>query len=189
MQQTGHDTERDPVLATLATHSARARAREEGRGRTRRRRGVVMGLLAVLLVALGLGLWQGFARSGGHAAATTTQARQPRSPKPATSSTSSLDAVTTLAVPPLPQAVQLTLAATRGSSWVEVRAGSSTGKVLYAGTLAAGASKQFESSARIWVRFGGAGNVDAVLDGKPLPIPAGTYDGVFDSLGFHPAGG
>jgi len=79
-------------------------------------------------------------------------------------------------------------AATGAATWLEVRDGSSTGEVLYSGTLEPGASQEFTST-RLWARLGGAANVDVTLNGKPVPMPAGTYDAVFDSSGFHRPGG
>jgi hypothetical protein len=45
---------------------------------------------------------------------------------------------------------------------------------MFEGTLRAGESKTFSGS-DFRVRFGGAANVEAVLNGKPLPLPSGTY--------------
>jgi len=81
----------------------------------------------------------------------------------------------------------LALSATGASTWIEVRIGSSTGHVLYSGTLSPGTRKSFRSARRFWVRFGGAADVGVVLDGRPLRIPTGTYDAFFDGHGFRQA--
>lgn len=83
--------------------------------------------------------------------------------------------------------VALTVTATGASTWVEVRAASANGPVLYAGTLSAGARKSFHTAGRFWARFGGAGNVAVALNGRPLHLPTGTYDALFDSQGFSVA--
>jgi hypothetical protein len=69
----------------------------------------------------------------------------------------------------------LTITATRGACWVEVRAESSSGTVLYAATLASGDTLRFRRN-RLWLRLGAASNVDVVLDGRPATIPPGTVE-------------
>jgi Domain of unknown function (DUF4115) len=81
------------------------------------------------------------------------------------------------------EAVDLGLTASR-ATWIEVRAGSATGTVLYTGTLSSGTTKTFHYTA-IWVRFGAASNIEAQLNDQPLRLPAGTYDAVFDTGGYH----
>jgi hypothetical protein len=68
-----------------------------------------------------------------------------------------------------------TITATRGDCWVEVRAGSSSGIVLYAATLATGDTLRFSRN-RLWLRLGAASNVDVILDGRPATIPPGTVE-------------
>jgi hypothetical protein len=95
-------------------------------------------------------------------AQTTTAARPPATTAPTT---------TRAETPPAP--VRLTLKARR-DTWLSVHRTSSAGTLLYEGTLAAGASRTFSGSA-FEVRFGAAANVQATLNGKPLPLPGGTY--------------
>jgi uncharacterized protein DUF4115 len=72
------------------------------------------------------------------------------------------------------RAGQLTLVAVRGDCWIVVRAGSSSGEQLYAGTLAAQKSISFRGR-RFWVSLGAATNIDARFNGKPLQgFPHGT---------------
>ena len=73
------------------------------------------------------------------------------------------------------QGIALVLTASRGDCWVEARAGSATGAVLYAGTLANGGSLRF-SRPRIWLRLGAASNVDLEINGRPSTIPSGTVE-------------
>ena len=82
-----------------------------------------------------------------------------------------------------PPAVKLRLTA-RADTWLSVRR-SRSGRVLYQGTLAAGASRTF-SGERFEVRFGAAANVQARLNGKPLPLPGGTYSVVVGASGLGP---
>jgi cytoskeletal protein RodZ len=72
-----------------------------------------------------------------------------------------------------PPATTLTVSATRGDCWVEVRRTSATGEVLFSGVLPQGESRHFASH-KLWLRLGAAGNVDLVVDGKQQPVPSGT---------------
>lgn len=83
----------------------------------------------------------------------------------------------TAAVAPVtkPKPTKLSFAATRGDCWVEVRAGSATGKILYVGTLAKGKSYQLVVT-HLWVRFGAPQNVDLTIGGKPASLPGGSQD-------------
>jgi RodZ C-terminal domain len=180
----------DEVLATLSALTERGRQRHE-RAQQRRRALLKIGIPTVLVVALAAALASGLVDvpHGARPTLVTTS----RAARPATTRAAPVNPyapATTLDVPALPPGtpVQLTLAAARGASWVEVRAGSNTGKVLYSGTLAAGSREAF-TGARLWIRFGGASNVDLAIDGERMQIPAGTYDAVVDDDGFHRIGG
>ncbi len=59
------------------------------------------------------------------------------------------------------------------SSWMEVRAGSATGKLLYSGTLELGQRKTFQGR-RLQVALAKPGNVVVRLNGKRVDLPAGT---------------
>ena len=74
-----------------------------------------------------------------------------------------------------PSAPSLVLTASRGDCWVEVKSGSSTGKTLYAGTLASGSSLRFNRP-KIWLRLGAASNVDIEINGRHSAIPPGTVE-------------
>lgn len=62
----------------------------------------------------------------------------------------------------------------RRDTWISVRSRSSTGTLLWEGTLPAGASRHFAGPS-FWVRFGAASNVSATLNRRPLTLPGGTY--------------
>jgi hypothetical protein len=72
-------------------------------------------------------------------------------------------------------AVALKLAATRGDSWVEVRAGWATGQTLFSGALTTGKTLRFERP-RLWLRLGAASNLDILVNGQPLAVPPGTVE-------------
>jgi hypothetical protein len=68
---------------------------------------------------------------------------------------------------------RLVLRAARGDSWLAVRVGSETGASLYEGTLVEGERLSYRRN-RLWIRFGLPENVDARIDGEPVPLPAGV---------------
>ena len=141
----------------------------------------LLGLLAMVVLAFVI------ARSWHHTTATLAptdaanrQARDAPNTAPAAASTNgAADATTAVST----KTVDLALTASR-ATWIEVRAGSPTGTVLYTGRLPSGATKNFRDTT-IWVRFGVASNIDARLNGQPLRLPVGTYDAVFDTGGYH----
>lgn len=110
------------------------------------------------------------------AEATTTA---PEPPAPTT---------TAAAAPrPVPLA-RLAIAATRGDCWLEVRAGSVSGRVLYTGFLSQGDSRPFKAR-RLWVRLGAAGNVDLRLNGRSVrSVPVGTVVLLVGRKGFRVLG-
>jgi len=58
-------------------------------------------------------------------------------------------------------------------TWIEIRAGSADGVVLYSGILPQGNAKGFRST-RVWASFRAASNLAARLNGNPLQLPPGT---------------
>lgn len=79
------------------------------------------------------------------------------------------------------------LTATRGASWLEVRAGSGRGESLFVDTLDRGDRERF-SEERLWLRFGAAQNVDATLNGEPVDLPGGTTTVVVSPSGVRTVG-
>jgi Domain of unknown function (DUF4115) len=80
--------------------------------------------------------------------------------------------------PPKPPPARSTFrfTAARGDSWFQVRAGSFAGRVLYEGKLRLGETVRLHSR-RLWIRFGGASDLDLFINGKRARLPAfGTYD-------------
>lgn len=70
----------------------------------------------------------------------------------------------------------------RGTSWVEARIGSATGKPLYAGVVAQGQTVRV-SAPVVWVTFGAAGNLDLRVNGR-APVP-GTFKGTITAVIAH----
>lgn len=71
--------------------------------------------------------------------------------------------------------VTIMVSATRGDCWVEARAGSANGTVLYTGVLASGRSLRFNRP-RLWLRLGAASNVDVLVNGREPNVPPGTVE-------------
>ena len=90
------------------------------------------------------------------------------------------------ATAPTATPVKLRITASSGDCWVEVRERSSTGRLLYEGTLVQGKSFSLIVK-RLWVRFGAAGSVDVALDGKPVAVPEGTVDVLVTPAGIQSA--
>ncbi len=85
---------------------------------------------------------------------------------------------------PAPRLTRLQLLASGGDSWLDVRAGSAQGKVLYAGTLPQGGEVDVKAK-QLWIRFGGASDLTAELNGKPLELRAGTYNALITPDGLQ----
>lgn len=68
---------------------------------------------------------------------------------------------------------RVVLTAAKGDCWLLARRGSSTGAVLFVGTLRRGTSRSFAVE-RLWLRLGASANIVARLNGSPLELPQGT---------------
>jgi hypothetical protein len=68
---------------------------------------------------------------------------------------------------------RLAIRAVTGGSWMEVRAGSAAGKLLYSGTLERGQRKTFEGG-RLQLALAEPQNVAVRLNGNRVSLPVGT---------------
>jgi hypothetical protein len=95
-------------------------------------------------------------------------------------------AETTAALEPprTPSGITLRLKA-NADTWLEIRAGSAHGDVLYSGILPQGNAKRFRST-KVWASFGAASNLTARLNGNSLPLPPGTYSALISTSGLRP---
>ena len=144
---------------------------------------LVLGVLAAgVLVAAIVFRDSPQAAPGRAVAPVSTAVRRPTTVA-ATTTTAPAPSTTTRTAPP-PAPVRLRLTA-RADTWVSVSSPSAGKRVLYQGTLPAGASRTF-SGERFQVRFGAAANVRATLNGKPLPLPGGTYSVTVGESGLGP---
>ncbi|MDQ2984827.1 MAG: DUF4115 domain-containing protein [Actinomycetota bacterium] len=69
-----------------------------------------------------------------------------------------------------PALARVILTAAHGSCWVQARAGSGSGPLLYEGTLEAG-QKLPLAKPRLWVLAGAPGNLTVRLNGHPMSFP------------------
>ncbi|MGI8478371.1 MAG: RodZ domain-containing protein [Gaiellaceae bacterium] len=69
--------------------------------------------------------------------------------------------------------VKLVVVAVRGGSWMEVRAGSLSGQLLYSGTLERGQQKPFQGR-RLQLALAEPENVVVRVNGNRVELPAGT---------------
>jgi hypothetical protein len=184
----GSDQPDDPLDA-LHAHNARVRA-ARGRAVARRRvlRVLAWGALLAALALIGLGI----ALRAGAFDDDPVTSRAASLPPPTTASsptttTTAAAPTTAVAAPPPASPVTFVVRATRGDSWMEVRVGTSTGRVLYSGILHSGTSDR-ETGRTLWVRFGSVGNVDLTLNGKPVQTASsGTVETLVTPDGLRPS--
>jgi cytoskeletal protein RodZ len=60
---------------------------------------------------------------------------------------------------------RLVLTAVRGDCWLQVRAGSASGELLYEGTLQQGQTQRFTRWTKLWIQFGAPAALNARLNG------------------------
>ena len=88
---------------------------------------------------------------------------------------------------PRPKSTRVLLTAVRSDSWVEIRAGSSTGRVLFDGVVTEGQAIRVVGR-RLWARFGSLGNFDLTINGRAVrPAFDGTVDTVITGSAIRPA--
>jgi hypothetical protein len=142
----------EPVIRTR-----RMPVQSRDRSAPRGSRIVVVALLAIaVLTALVIGAW----RFGGPEEQTVT-------------GLAAKDQGATTAVAQSARRVDLVVRAVAGPSWMEVRAGSVNGKLLYSGTLERGQRQSFEGR-RLQLALARPGNVAVKVNGRRAQLPAGT---------------
>ena len=129
---------------------------------------VVLALVAAAIAFLALRGSSSGAPAPPPAANTGTTPPAGQSTTPPTTGTTG---VTT--TPPPAGPAPLVLGASGGAVWLDVRAGSATGKVLFQNTLAQGRHLRF-ARRRLWVRVGAPWNLTLAAAGKRLPVPLQT---------------
>lgn len=121
--------------------------------------------------------------STGQAGAHPTPPPHPAPPAPTVVATSASAGYATYTVNATTLEVSLT---TTNPCWLELHNGTSSGPLVYEGTLPAGASQSFHVAAPIWLRLGDPAGTKLVIDGAPLALP--TTGDPFDVAVTVPAG-
>jgi hypothetical protein len=179
------------MLERVAALNAQLRAHEQRSVGRRRRLRIAAALGAPVLALLAPGLLIGFravTRQTAAPSTTTNDVIRPARIRPATlppTATTVAGGRTPLAPPSTvpPSTVTLRVTASRGDCWVLARAGSRSGRVLYAAIVRRGTTIALHGS-RLWVRFGAVGNLDLVLNGQQVRL---RHTGTVDAL-LTPAG-
>jgi cytoskeleton protein RodZ len=140
-------------------------------------------LIAGVVAVFGVAVWQ-LGSTGGHPPATPpAQAAPP--PRRHTATTPAL-------TPPAPRSVRkapavLVLTAARGSCWLQVRIGSSSGQSVYEHTLQPGQTVRFGLGKPLWIRLGAPWNLDATIGKRAIrSLPASTGDALATASGLQP---
>ena len=129
-------------------------------------------IAAIVAVVGSVAAWQLHGSGTPGRSATGSQSGSPPASKPAAKPT----------VKPAPTPVLQTkavLSAARGRVWLQVRAGSSTGAVLFEGVLAQGKTLPLSLAPKVWVRVGAPWNLDVKIAGivqTGLPAQAGDVE-------------
>ncbi len=171
------------------------RAEAASRWRLDRRSLVLAAGILTTGVLVAIGIWQLSAQAG-TSGAVTTAASTLRASAPAVTSPPAAVELASEEAPAVevaeragaPEQVEaaparLVLRATAGDCWVQVRAGSARGTVLYEGFLLRGSTERFVGK-RLWLRLGAPGNLAIMLNGQRVDnLPAGTADLVATAAG------
>jgi Domain of unknown function (DUF4115) len=143
--------------------------------------------IAALVALIVLEMTDRFGTNQTHGA--TRRAATPAATNTAENTAASETIVETTAAPEppsSPRGITLRLKA-NADTWVEIRAGSADGNVLYSGILPQGNGKRFRTT-KVWASFGAASNLTARLNGNPLQLPPGTYTALISTSGLRQLG-
>jgi hypothetical protein len=165
--------EPEPAPATEPPSGAPARLR------SRRQIGLLLAAAVsiALAVVLGLTLYGANSAQGQNGTATRPanlhQAHRARDRNPA---------ATAAPAPRRLAPTEIVVTGARGSSWVEARVGSETGRLLFEGVVADGRTVRVTAPV-VWITFGAAGNLDLRVNGR-TPVP-GSFRGTITAVIAH----
>jgi Domain of unknown function (DUF4115) len=177
----------EPPVKAEARPSKEPTHLQQGAGAAPPSRRIVVVSTLGIAAALGLGAYLALGTNGRHASVSPTApaavpaptrsaaapklpAAQPKAPAPQPKHAAH---VSTAAAP----TVRLSITANDRASWLEIRRGSASGRVLFTGELAAGRHLHLTGK-RLWARFGAARNLTISANGRPLEF-TGTYEYLF----------
>jgi cytoskeleton protein RodZ len=154
----------EPVLATSAPQRTRSRRMESNF--------VIVALAGIVAVTiLVVVAWR--VGSDDTSAPRALIGTQPIGEGPATTSetTTPPASPTPPAAAPQPRLAKLVLSARTGDCWVQVRAGSARGRLIYEGTLQQGQTQRFARWKRLWLELGAPSTLSARLNGRAVDFP------------------
>jgi hypothetical protein len=170
-----HDAAVPPPPAEAPAASGEEDGEQPGRHRRLWRLGVASGGALITAVAVAM------AFSGGHPASAhppgPANAHAVAHPRVARADKATRTSAPAPVLTPAVTMVDLRIAAHGNGSWVDVKRGSRSGKVLFSGVLHAGKGLHFRARL-LWVRFGAAGNLTVTANRKPVTL-RGTYEKLF----------
>jgi hypothetical protein len=153
----------------------------------------LMGILVLAAAIAGLAAW-GMGGSTPQAAKNGASALQVQDASAATRTPAKARALPHgQALPAAPAAAKAparatSIAATRGRSWVSVRVGGPTGRILFQAILQRGRKLHYTLGPRLWVRMGRPGNVDILLGAARVGgLPAQPGNVLLTRSGARPA--
>jgi cytoskeleton protein RodZ len=135
-------------------------------------RGVLLTVGAIVAIAA-IGAWQLDQKSPSVAPPPRPHAQAPPPRQPAVPQPH----VTKTAAHTTPAATALALTAARGTCWVQVRVGSSTGRLVAEETLQAGRTARFGLRQPLWIRLGAPWNVEASIGHRSVTASLPTRTG------------
>ena len=141
---------------------------------------------AMIAVVATIGGW--YAADWGRGRLAETSVEPVRHVLPATKELTPARAIVVAAVKPRPvkASPKIRLVASRGDSWLQVRVGSPTGRLLFGRLLVRGETVSF-GLRPLWVRFGAASNIELRIAGRTAPLPLfGTFDAYVSRNGARP---
>jgi hypothetical protein len=135
-------------------------------------RGILLAVAAIVAIAA-IGAWQLDQKGSSVAPPSTPLAKAPAHKQPVAPAPPH---VTRTAAHATPTPGSLVLTAARGTCWLQVRVGSSTGRVVIEETLQPGGTARFGLRQPLWIRLGAPWNVEAAIGHRSVTasLPAKT---------------
>ena len=145
----------------------------------------LLALAAIAAIVAGVAAWQLHGQGSAQRAGNTTGGTTTRQ----TTQSHQRHHKARKAKKPVALPTRAVLSATRGAVWLEVRAGSATGTLLYEGTLQQGQTKPVDlKSGPLWIRIGDPPSLDIRLGGKLLTgLPTQVGNVLLTRRGLQPA--
>jgi cytoskeleton protein RodZ len=126
---------------------------------------VVVALAGIVAVTILVVVAWKFGSSGANTGANLLTGNPPATATQQTPTTTATETQGTAPSRPVARVARLVLNAVGGDCWLQVRAGSATGELLYEGTLQQGQTQRFAKWKRLWIQLGAPAYLQAKLSG------------------------